>query len=76
MIIPSFLDLKYKDMTLARLSMECKFAFEYIANSTSLPSESLLWYEHRIGRLTASNSLGQLIVSSTISAPHVSHQIV
>ena len=55
---------KYKNLTASELVVEGKRVFEnmkvdlseadYLAHSTSLQAESLLWHEHRQGRLTAS----------------------
>ena len=79
-------------MTQARSSVKCKNIFEsmevtraeaeYFAKSTSLQSGCLLWYEHMIGRLTASKfrsicrtmiqSLSPLLVSSILTCKYVS----
>lgn len=75
--ISSLFDPKYKTMTSARLSVECKSVFDsikvtkaeadFLAKSTSLQSECPLWYQHRIGRLTASKF--GLICRTTIDSP-------
>lgn len=63
--ITSLFDVKYKDLSVGQLSRECHHVFdhkikvtaaqaEYLTASTKLQSQSLLWFEHRLGRLTAS----------------------
>ena len=89
--IPSLHHPKYKDMTEPELSAECEHIFkemvvsqqeaDYLARSTTLQAESLLWYEHRLGRLTASRFSS--VCHTSISSPSqslitsiLSHQTV
>ena len=63
--IPSLFDPKYKELSSAQLQEECKHVFrdeikvtkeesKYLAESTRLQSRSLVWHEHRMGQITAS----------------------
>lgn len=63
--IASLFDPKYKELSSAHLQVECERIFtndlkvtkeeaKFLAESTKLQSRSLVWHEHRMGRLTAS----------------------
>lgn len=75
--IPSLYQPSYKELTQEELEAKCEDIFNgleisdkeaaYLTEATKLQSKSLIWFEHRKGRITASKF--RAVCSTSITAP-------